>query len=637
MVPVVLEAGTVCVSKERAPDLRAAVDLGTRARQLRLEAGRDVKRSGQPELRDAVRDAAEPQTAPAVSVPELDWRALKPDWGRELGKGAQGSVYGGRYQQMDVAIKMFEGELTPTLREEILREARIHMVLQRSCPAYVVRLYGLTPGGSAPGMAMELAECTLKDKLNLISPWPGPVERLTHALPLLVQLAFALKYLHERGIGHGDVKPANVLLVRNAAGQLQVKLGDFGHARFSADEGDDDTLSPRGTLRYMARELFMTPPPRATAEALARVDVCALGRVINEAATGQVPWYELADDDTALLDALKLGEDPVPVVGAADFAVEFAELGSGLLEIMSESWESIAANRPTASEVATKLEELLEHLPHNPSNPSRPPSATRSRSPSMPPSAAGSLSRLSSADPPSSPASCMVAPLVGGEAQPASASPLVPLVGRDAQAASASPLVPLVARDAQAASAGPPDDEAMVQALAGCLVTLCSNLSLSRAREAARAAAQQGIMCAARLQQKWWEAAMPGGSYGQEAGIQWLAASLRLPMDDARDVGKGLAERRQEESMVQAVANFLKSACPDLSNDGARAAAASAAHLGVRTLGKLQRKWRTAADLGEGIPQLVRLLQVDEDDAAAISDHLEAMPPPRASPDRARY
>src|SRR3990167_1698749 len=58
----------------------------------------------------------------------------------------------------------------------------------------------------------------------------------------------ALRFMHEHGIIHGDVKPSNLLVDRNA----RVKLGDFGIARRLA--GDDGSVV-KGTTKYMAPEV----------------------------------------------------------------------------------------------------------------------------------------------------------------------------------------------------------------------------------------------------------------------------------------------------------------------------------------------------------------------------------------------
>jgi len=170
------------------------------------------------------------------------------------------------------------------------------------------------------------------------------------------------------------------------------------------------------------------------------------------------------------------------------------------------------------------------------------------------------------------------------------------------------------------------DEEAMVQALADFIHGLCGNLTRARAREAAEVAASHGTMSAERLQLLWGAATAAGGA--EDAGVALLQTQLGLGEHDAREVGLGLARRAEEEARVKAMAHFLRGLCADLSPEGALSAAESAAAGGIRTVEKLQRRWRRVEleSPGSGVRNLVELLGVDEDDAAAIGARL-AMPP----------
>ncbi|MBV9354648.1 MAG: serine/threonine protein kinase [Chloroflexi bacterium] len=100
------------------------------------------------------------------------------------------------------------------------------------------------------------------------------------AAALVQQLASALHYLHQRGLVHADVKPANVLL----DGANRPLLGDFGIMR-AADPGDQP-LAPqrrRGTPSYMAPEQCLGQRVDA------RTDQYALAIVAFELLTGRRP------------------------------------------------------------------------------------------------------------------------------------------------------------------------------------------------------------------------------------------------------------------------------------------------------------------------------------------------------------
>ncbi len=98
----------------------------------------------------------------------------------------------------------------------------------------------------------------------------------------ILQVTRALGTLHQVGYLHGDLKPENVLLVDS----LNSKLIDLG---FAHQPGENDTLLGEGfilgTANYVAPELCID----SKADSLA-VDVYALGLVIYEALTGELPF-----------------------------------------------------------------------------------------------------------------------------------------------------------------------------------------------------------------------------------------------------------------------------------------------------------------------------------------------------------
>ena len=67
---------------------------------------------------------------------------------------------------------------------------------------------------------------------------------------IIKQFLDAIKYLHKKGIAHGDIKPENILLDSN----FNVKLSDFGFSKTNLISGDE---SKSGTLYYAAPELFV--------------------------------------------------------------------------------------------------------------------------------------------------------------------------------------------------------------------------------------------------------------------------------------------------------------------------------------------------------------------------------------------
>ncbi len=99
---------------------------------------------------------------------------------------------------------------------------------------------------------------------------------------LLIQAAEAVHHAHQRGVVHRDLKPSNMLVTRNA-GDISVKVIDFGVARLLHTPGDLANLTEPGllvgTLAYMS-------PEQLTGRAVdARTDVYGIGLVAAELLT----------------------------------------------------------------------------------------------------------------------------------------------------------------------------------------------------------------------------------------------------------------------------------------------------------------------------------------------------------------
>ena len=121
------------------------------------------------------------------------------------------------------------------------------------------------------------------------------------AASLIVKVAEAVQFAHEKGVIHRDLKPANVLL----DSQGQPKVTDFGLAKkLQADSGLTHTGQVMGTPSYM-------PPEQAEGKNVGpAADVYALGAILYCLLTGRPPFQAATPMDTLLQ---VIGQDPVPV------------------------------------------------------------------------------------------------------------------------------------------------------------------------------------------------------------------------------------------------------------------------------------------------------------------------------------
>ncbi len=123
---------------------------------------------------------------------------------------------------------------------------------------------------------------SLLDRLQLPHPPLAALQRLQ----ILQGIAYGLLALHDAGLVHLDVKPANILLAF-LGDTIVAKLTDFGVSK-SVDPTSTfagSTMGGAGSLMWMAPELHRRPAAPSPA-----ADVYAFGMVMYELCTGCQPW-----------------------------------------------------------------------------------------------------------------------------------------------------------------------------------------------------------------------------------------------------------------------------------------------------------------------------------------------------------
>jgi eukaryotic-like serine/threonine-protein kinase len=172
-----------------------------------------------------------------------------------------------------VAIKIFPSEIAQgEARDRFLREARV--VGQLSHPN-IITLHdmGIEEATQTPYLVMEFVDAVALDRILEKGTLP-----LSRACAWIAHAAEALDVAHKRGVIHGDVKPANILITSDG----RVKLTDFGMARVAKREAHDSALL--GTPAYWCPEQIMGRPQDA------RSDIFSLGVVLYEIITGTRPF-----------------------------------------------------------------------------------------------------------------------------------------------------------------------------------------------------------------------------------------------------------------------------------------------------------------------------------------------------------
>ncbi|WMR30542.1 serine/threonine-protein kinase, partial [Metapseudomonas otitidis] len=205
---------------------------------------------------------------------------------RELGDGAMAVVYLATQRSLErkVALKVMAAALAndASFCERFLREGK---TLARLSHPHTVTIYDIGNVGSLYYMAMEyLPNGTLKERIAAgLSPEQG--------LVWLRQIASALGYAHAQGLVHRDVKPANILF-RADGGAV---LSDFGIAKAL----DDRTQFTQAGFA-VGTPSYMSPEQARGQEIDGRADLYALGVVLYEILTGQLPYVGTDSLSTAL-------------------------------------------------------------------------------------------------------------------------------------------------------------------------------------------------------------------------------------------------------------------------------------------------------------------------------------------------
>jgi serine/threonine-protein kinase len=212
--------------------------------------------------------------APARSLPTFgDYERLELS-----GRGGMGVVYKAWHRRLNrwEAVKLIRaGELAgPTDLARFRLEAEAAAILDH---ANIVPVYDAGEVNGQPYLAMRwLDGGSLSTQLADFPSSPRS------AALLVVKVARAVHYAHQRGILHRDLKPANILF--DQAGEPHVS--DFGLAkRLDADDGLTQAGAVAGTPEYMAPE-----QARGEKDVTIAADVYGLGALLYTLLTGRPPF-----------------------------------------------------------------------------------------------------------------------------------------------------------------------------------------------------------------------------------------------------------------------------------------------------------------------------------------------------------
>jgi serine/threonine-protein kinase len=198
---------------------------------------------------------------------------------KELGSGAMGTVYLGRYTKTGqvMAIKVMAPGLGATNAAATKRFEREITILKELNHPNIVRLFGAGKTQGARYFAMEYVEGESLDHVM------GRRGRMTweDVVALGKQLCLALQHAHDKGIIHRDLKPSNIMILKDGT----LKLTDFGIAKVSDLEALTATNCTVGTAAYMSPEQC-----KGHSDLTPKSDLYSMGVLFYELLTGKKPF-----------------------------------------------------------------------------------------------------------------------------------------------------------------------------------------------------------------------------------------------------------------------------------------------------------------------------------------------------------
>ncbi|WEW55829.1 Suppressor of Sensor Kinase (SLN1) [Emydomyces testavorans] len=332
----------------------------TELEQSRAES--DGKRQPLGRVLEGVNEADRSLTVLSSSATNV---TLRWQQGQFIGGGASGSVYAAidldtSYLMAVKEIKLQEPSVIPGVAQQIRDEMAVLEVLDHP---NIVSYRGIEVHRDKVYIFMEY--CSGGSLATLLEH--GRIEDETVIMVYALQMLEGLAYLHQAGVVHCDIKPANILLDHNGV----IKYVDFGAAMIIARQGktrvamdhhyggnykDASALgkephgqrknqkSVTGTPMYMSPELVRGEASN-TGGRHGSMDIWSLGCVVLEMATGLRPWAGI-DNEWAIM--YKIAQGNQPHLPAPD---QLSEMG---IDFIKRCFVLDPAKRPSAVE-------LLQH------------------------------------------------------------------------------------------------------------------------------------------------------------------------------------------------------------------------------------------------------------------------------------
>jgi|GEM_PF-895255 len=337
------------LSTESMPDLMPPPVMELSAGQLPTEpAERDVHSPAMQTMDFIPKELEDPSLAGRVLAQKVRLDA-------RIGRGGMGDVYRGTHLTLgrEVAVKIIRDDLIlhTGVRERFQREAQLVGKLSSERIVQVFD-FGTDEPGDQPPVTYLVMEFVDGENLQLVTEQLGALPwRAT--LPVVKDVAEALRVAHGAGVMHRDLKPENLMLLPvDERGQRRVKVLDFGIARvFDGSENEARFTSPGvvlGTPGYLAPEVLRSEPSDG------RADLFALGAIWFRMLTGR-DLFEGPSPRAILLEQAHKGD-----TGAQPAMAHLGVPPDVVAEVMRLLASDPNGRPASAAVLEARLEELIE-------------------------------------------------------------------------------------------------------------------------------------------------------------------------------------------------------------------------------------------------------------------------------------
>ncbi len=231
-----------------------------------------------------------------------------------------------------VAIKILKDEISAD-EQAVQRFKHEYRAVAMLSHQNIVNIHDASVRDNIKYIVMEYVEgITLKNYMQ-----HREVLNLREIISYTTQILRALDHAHKKGIIHRDIKPQNIMLLKNGV----IKVMDFGIAKIPNAETVTMTDKAIGTVYYISPEQVNGSPTDA------RSDLYALGVMLYEMATGSLPFSAETPVSVALMQVNDTATPPREIN---------PHIPVGLEQIITRAMEKEPDARYQSAE------EMLEHL-----------------------------------------------------------------------------------------------------------------------------------------------------------------------------------------------------------------------------------------------------------------------------------